>query len=122
MKRFFRIVLIKVKEINMKAGSLLGGCLFYGIGYALYIYCAITVVLAVIGLVTGHLYLLPGKGSPNGLTIHGVWARIISGIILAISAAILRNVLKQRREKRCALIEQNNKDSDKRLLSQKEQP
>lgn len=95
----------------MKAGSLLGGCLFYGFFGIFGIAAAITLVAAVIGLVTGHLYLLPARGSP-GFWVHGIWARINSGIILTIFAVILRNVLKQRREKRCALIEQNNKDRD----------
>ena len=107
---FFSNRLISFKEIDMKT-NYLAGCLFYAFCFIFGLYFAIYFVASIVGLVTGHLYLLPARGAP-GVTIHGVWARIVSGIILAIFAAILRNVLKQRREKRCALIEQNNKDSD----------
>jgi hypothetical protein len=75
------------------AGFLFGGCLI-----ATLILAALTYFIsAVIGLLTGHLYL-PGRG--HGGTIHGAWARIISVIILAVFAWILVWVLRDRRKRR----------------------
>jgi len=42
------------------------------------LYFLVTFASAVVGLVTGHLFLL-GRGS---LTVHGTWARILSALIL----------------------------------------
>src|SRR5438045_405480 len=64
------------------AGALFGGCLIATIVLATLIYF----ISAVIGLLTGHLYL-PGRGHSE--TIHGVWARIISVIILMFFAWIV---------------------------------
>jgi hypothetical protein len=50
-------------------------------------------VLPLIGLVTGHLYV-PGR-SGGDLTLHGVWARTISGLILLIDVLL---ILKARRK------------------------
>ena len=46
----------------------------------------------VVGLLTGHLFLL-GRGS---LTIHGIWARILSGLILMFGAFIAWRIKSKR--------------------------
>ena len=74
----------------------------------IFIGCTLAIVLfatflflisAVIGLLTGHLYLLDRGGRGNG-TLHGPWARIASGIILTFFAWIFVNVLRKRRRSR----------------------
>jgi len=52
---------------------------------------------AVTGLLTGNLYLVGRRG---GSTIHGPWARIISGIILTIAVLIVLRILKLRKKAR----------------------
>jgi hypothetical protein len=84
---------IPAAPTNRWAGALFGGCLIATLILATLIYF----ISAVIGLLTGHLYL-PGRGHSE--TIHGAWARIISGIILAIFAWILVWVLRHRRKSR----------------------
>ena len=74
------------------AGALFGGCLIGTLILAALTYF----ISAVIGLLTGYLYL-PGRGSAGG-TIHGPWARIISGIILAVFAWIVVWVSRNRRQ------------------------
>jgi len=75
------------------SGALFGGCLI-----ATLILVTLTYFIsAVVGLLTGHLYL-PGRGHSG--TIHGAWARIISVIILAVFAWILVRVLRGRRKRR----------------------
>ena len=108
---FFSNRLINLKEIDMKTNYLVG-CLFYAACFGIGLYFAIYFVAAVVGLVTGHLYLLPARGAP-GETLHGVWARIVSGIILSVFAVILVSVLRKRRKRR-AMKEwrnDNNKNS-----------
>jgi len=78
---------------NQWAGLLFGGCLITTLILATLIYF----ISAVIGLLTGHLYL-PSRGH-SGI-IHGAWARIISVIILAVFAWILVWVLRDRRKRR----------------------
>ena len=78
---------------NRLAGSLLGGCLIGTLILATLIYF----ISAVIGLLTGYLYL-PGRGHSE--TIHGVWARIISVMILMFFAWIIVWVLRNRRKSR----------------------
>jgi hypothetical protein len=63
-----------------RANALLGGCFVVLILLIPVVYF----ISAVIGLLTGNLFL-PSRGSGGG-TIHGLWARIISAIILAIFA------------------------------------
>lgn len=53
---------------------------------------------AVVGLLTGHLYL-PTRGSGGG-TIHGVWARVVSAIVLIFLAWIFLQVFRGRRRSR----------------------
>jgi len=75
------------------AGTLFGGCLITMLILTTLIYF----ISAVVGLLTGHLFL-PGRG--HSVTIHGVWARIISVIILGFFAWILVWVLRNRRKDR----------------------
>lgn len=53
-------------------------------------------ISAVAGLFTGNLYLF----DRGGRTIHGTWARIISGVILTIVVLIVLRILKLRRSAR----------------------
>ena len=67
------------------AACLFNGCLvFIVVTFALYL--LVTFICALIGLLTGHLYLL-GRGGT--LIIHGVWARIVSALILMFGAFIV---------------------------------
>jgi len=75
---------------------------------AIFIGCTLTVFLlgllmyllfAVIGLLTGTLYI-PGRG-PD-VTFHGIWARIVSGLILLGFAWLLVLVFRNSRRKRSA--------------------
>ncbi|HKP14116.1 MAG TPA: hypothetical protein VJZ91_18485 [Blastocatellia bacterium] len=68
------------------------GCLVALFVLPLFLFC----ISAVVGLLTGHLYLVDRRGG----TIHGPWARIISGIILMIAVLIVLRVLKTRRKAR----------------------
>ena len=108
MKCFSRNRLINTEEINMKPNSL-GGCLFYAFCFIFGLYFAVYFVAAVVGLATGHLYLMPARGAPEQ-TIHGVWARIVSGIILIIFAALVGLFWRHNRKTRAPKSE-NNKDS-----------
>jgi hypothetical protein len=66
---------------NKPAACIFNGCLAFIVAtFALYF--LVTFISAVVGLLTGNLFLL-GRGS---LTIHGVWARILSGLILMFGA------------------------------------
>jgi hypothetical protein len=77
---------------NNRAATLFGGCLI-----ATLILGALTYFIpAVVGLLTGHLYLL-GRGGST--TIHGAWARIISVIILAVFACIVVWMLRERKKR-----------------------
>ncbi|MFL6210615.1 MAG: hypothetical protein ACJ74W_17310 [Pyrinomonadaceae bacterium] len=78
---------------NAWPADLFGGCLIvtFLLGTLTYF------ISAVIGLLTGHLYL-PGRGH-SGI-IHGAWARIISVIILAVFVWILLWVLRDRKMRR----------------------
>src|SRR3989441_2146872 len=70
-----------VLAANKPAAYIFNGCLvFTCVMFALYF--LVIFVGAVVGLLTGHLFLL-GRGS---LTIHGIWARILSAIILMFGA------------------------------------
>lgn len=73
------------------AAALFGGCLIATLILGTLIYF----ISAVIGVLTGHLYL-PGRGHSG--TIHGAWARIISVIILMFFAWIVVWALRNRRK------------------------
>ena len=69
---------------NKPAACIFNGCLmFIVVTFALYF--LVTFICAVIGLLTGTLYLW-GRGGT--LIIHGVWARIVSALILMFGAFI----------------------------------
>ena len=66
------------------AACLFNGCLgFIVVTFGLYF--LINFICAVVGLITGNLYLW-GKGGT--LTLHGIWARIVSALILLFAAFI----------------------------------
>ncbi len=66
---------------NKPAARIFNGCLvFIVVTFALYF--LVTFISAVVGLLTGHLFLL-GRGS---LIVHGIWARIVSALILLFGA------------------------------------
>ncbi len=69
---------------NKGAACLFNGCLaFIVVTFGLYF--LINFICAVVGLITGNLYLL-GRGGT--LTIHGIWARIVSVLILLFAVFI----------------------------------
>jgi hypothetical protein len=69
---------------NKPAACIFNGCLvFIVVTFALYF--LVTFICAVVGLLTGHLYLL-GRGGTLG--IHGIWARIVSALILMFGAFV----------------------------------
>ena len=69
---------------NKPAACIFNGCLmFIVVTFALYF--LVTFICAVIGLFTGTLYLW-GRGGT--LVIHGVWARLVSALILMFGAFI----------------------------------
>jgi len=66
---------------NKPAACIFNGCLvFIVVTFALYF--LVTFISAVVGLLTGNLFLV-GRGS---LIIHGIWARIVSAFILVFGA------------------------------------
>ncbi len=70
-----------VLAANKPAAYIFNGCLVFTIVmFALYF--VVTFISAVVGLLTGHLFLL-GRGS---LIIHEIWARILSALILMFGA------------------------------------
>ncbi len=67
---------------NKAAACIFNGCLVFIVSmFALYF--LITFICAVVGLITGNLYLW-GRGGT--LAIHGIWARILSALILMFGA------------------------------------
>jgi hypothetical protein len=67
---------------NKPAACLFNGCLgFIVVTFALFF--LVTLISAVVGLLTGHLFLL---GRSSSITIHGIWARILSASILMLGA------------------------------------
>jgi hypothetical protein len=69
---------------NKPAACIFNGCLMF-IVVMFAIYVLVTFVCAVVGLITGNLYLV-GRGGT--LTIHGIWGRIVSALILMFGAFI----------------------------------
>ena len=63
------------------AACIFNGCLVF-IVVTFVLYFLVTFISAVVGLLTGNLFLV-GRGS---LTIHGIWARILSALILMLGA------------------------------------
>lgn len=76
---------------NKPAAYIFNGCLmFIVVIFALYF--LITFISALVGLLSGNLFLL-GRGS---LVIHGIWARILSAAILIFGAFVVWRIKSQR--------------------------
>ena len=70
---------------NKPAAYIFNGCLMF-IVVMFGLYFLITFIEAVVGLLTGNLYLL-GRGGT--LAIHGIWGRIVSALILMFGAFVV---------------------------------
>jgi len=70
---------------NKPAAYIFNGCLM-SIVVMFGLYFLITFIEAVVGLLTGNLYLL-GRGGT--LAIHGMWGRIVSALILIFGAFVV---------------------------------
>ena len=70
---------------NKPAAYIFNGCLMF-IVVMFGLYFLITFIEAVVGLLTGNLYLL-GRGGT--LAIHGMWGRIVSALILVFGAFVV---------------------------------
>jgi hypothetical protein len=67
---------------NKPAAYIFNGCLVFIVAmFAIYV--LVTFICAVVGLITGNLYLL-GRGGT--LAVHGIWGRIVSALILMFGA------------------------------------
>ena len=74
------------------------GAIFFGCTLACFLFSLLMFLLfAVIGLLTGTLYI-PGRG--HEITLHGIWARIVSGLILLGFAWVLVLVFRNKSRKR----------------------
>ena len=74
------------------------GAIFVGCTLTLFLLGLLMFLLfAVIGLLTGTLYI-PGRG--HEITLHGIWARIVSGLILLGFAWVLVLVFRNKSRKR----------------------
>ena len=78
---------------NKSAARIFHGCLLL-IAIAFGLYLLVTVIGAVIGLVTGNLFLV---GRSGNLTVHGPAARATSAVILLFGAWIVWRVIKKPR-------------------------
>ena len=67
------------------AARIFNGCLLL-IAVVFALYFLVTFISAVVGLLTGHLLLVGRSGSS---VIHGIWARIVSALILLFGAFIV---------------------------------
>jgi hypothetical protein len=81
---------------NKPSAYIFNGCLVF-IVVTFGLYFIVTFISALVGLLTGNLFLL-GRGS---LTIHGLWARVLSALILMF-IAFLGWRIKQQSAKRTA--------------------
>ena len=70
---------------NKPVAYIFNGCLMF-IVVMFGLYFLITFIEAVVGLLTGNLYLL-GRGGT--LAIHGMWGRIVSALILMFGAFVV---------------------------------
>ena len=81
-----------VPATNKVTGCVFNGCLAF-IVLMTGLYFVITIVSAVIGVITGNLYLV-GRGGTSEL--HGVWARVVAVAILAAGVFITLMIRKRR--------------------------
>ena len=80
-----------VLAANKPSAYIFNGCLvFIVVSFALYF--LVTFISAVVGLLTGHLFLL-GRGS---LILHGTGARILSALILVFGAFLASRMKKKK--------------------------
>ena len=81
-----------------RLGSIVIGC----VGLIFLVWTVSMIVFSIIGLTTGYLYLPPGRGGKE-IELHGMWARIVSLIILLffsfITFLLIRNSRKRRKPK-----------------------
>jgi len=74
---------------NKPAAHIFHGCLmFIFVMFALYV--LVSFISAVVGIFTGNLFLV-GRGS---LTVHGIWARILSALILMFIAFLALRIMR----------------------------
>jgi hypothetical protein len=84
-----------VLAANKPSAYIFNGCLvFIVVMFALYF--LITFICAVVGLITGNLYLF-GRGGT--LTVHGYGARIVSAMILIFGAFLGLRIMRARRSR-----------------------
>jgi len=80
------------------ARSKVGACLFNGcLGFIVVVFglwILVNLICAFVGLISGTLYLW-GKGGT--IVVHGVWARIISALILLGAAFVIWRIKRKRR-------------------------
>jgi len=80
--------------MKIRIGDIIGGCFISGWILVILLFG----VNALLGLITGEIYLPNKKG--GGGTLHGATARIVSLIILVICAFILSTLWRARRRGR----------------------
>jgi hypothetical protein len=76
---------------NKPAACIFNGCLVF-IVVTLALYFLVTFISAVVGLLTGNLFLV-GRGT---LIVHGIWARILSALILMFGAFLAWRIKRRR--------------------------
>jgi len=81
-----------------RVGGIFVGCLIV----VFLIWVVANLIFAIIGLITGYLYLPPARGG-EAIELYGVWARVVSAIVLlfygGIGFLIFRWKRRQRRPK-----------------------
>ena len=82
-------------QTNKPAACLFNGCLAF-IVVTFGLYAIFLVVAAFIGLLTGNLLLIGRGGSTN---IHGMWARIVSALILTVIAFIAWRIKREKKQR-----------------------
>ena len=82
-------------QTNKPAACLFNGCLAF-IVVTFGLYAIFLVVAAFIGLLTGNLLLIGRGGSTN---IHGMWARIVSALILTVIAFIAWRIKREKKRR-----------------------
>lgn len=86
------------------AGRVFSGVILASLCIMALWFVAAFVVLPAIGLVTGVLYVPPGRGSGADLTLHGPWARIVSAAILGVDGLIAYRTFRSRTPKRPRIL------------------
>ena len=81
-----------------RLGSIVIGC----VGLIFLVWTVSMIVFSIIGLTTGYLYLPPGRGGKE-IELYGMWARIVSLIVLLffsfIGFLLFRSFRKRRKPK-----------------------